>query len=93
MGTRLFVGNLPFGATEDEVRGTFERYGSVKDCHIVMDRDTGRSKGFGFVEMSSQDEATKAIEGTNGTELGGRTLNVSEARPRAERGGGGGSRW
>jgi len=92
MGTRLFVGNLPFGVTEDEVREVFSKHGTVKDCHIVMDRDSGRSKGFGFVEMTTQDEATQAIEQANGVDMGGRQLNVSEARPRAERGGGGGDR-
>ena len=96
MGTRLFVGNLPFGVTEDELREVFAKHGAVNDCHIVMDRESGRSKGFGFVEMTSNDDATKAIAATNDTDLGGRQLKVSEARPRAERsggGGGGGGRW
>lgn len=92
MGTRLFVGNISFKATEDEIKALFEKHGVVKDCHIVMDRDTNRSKGFCFVEMSTQDEANKAIEKVNGLDLDGRPLNVSEARPRAEKPSGGG-RW
>ena len=99
MGTRLFVGNLPYGVTDNELRSEFEKYGAVKDCHIVMDREMNRSKGFGFVEMTTQDDATKAIDGANGADLGGRQLNVSEARPRADKpgfgggNGGGGKRW
>ena len=83
-GTRLFVGNLPFVATEHEVRDVFSKFGTVKDCHIVTDWDTNRSKGFGFVEMSSGSEAENAIQNANGTDFGGRQLNVREARPRQE---------
>lgn len=93
MGTRLFVGNLPFGATEEDVRTVFEKHGTVKDCHLVIDRETNRSKGFGFVEMSTQEEATKAMAATSGADMGGRPLKVDEARPRAEGGQGGGKRW
>ncbi len=94
MGTRLFVGNLPFKATEDELKGMFEACGTIKDCHIVMDRESGRSKGFGFVEMTSQAEADEAIKKVDGADMGGRPLKVSEAKPRAEKsGGGGGGRW
>jgi cold-inducible RNA-binding protein len=96
MGTRLFVGNLPYKASEDDLKAEFAKFGSVKDCHIVMDRDSGQSKGFGFIEMASQDEATKAIAGMNDVEFAGRKLNVSEARPRADKPNGeqgGGKRW
>jgi RNA recognition motif-containing protein len=88
MGTRLFVGNLSFKATEDDVRALFEKAGEVKDCHLVLDRETQRLRGFGFVEMGSQDEATAAISQFNEQEFMGRQLNVSEARPRNEAGGG-----
>jgi cold-inducible RNA-binding protein len=83
----IFVGNLNFEATEDAVRSLFETYGTVERVSIVMDRDTGRAKGFGFVEMSVQAEADQAIAGLNGRELGGRALNVNEARPKASGGG------
>ena len=86
MGNRLFVGNLSFKATEDEVRELFKTAGEVKDCHLVMDRETQRPRGFGFVEMTTQAEATAAIEKLNGQDFQGRDLNVSEARPRAEGG-------
>ena len=89
MGIRLFVGNLSYNATEDEIRGLFEQYGTVRDCHIVMDRETNRSKGFCFVEMGTKEEAASAIEKLNGSEFDGRKMNVSEARPRAERPAGG----
>lgn len=85
MGMRLFVGNLPFSATEDEIKAVFEKQGTVKDCHIVMDFTTNRSKGFCFVEMSTQEEANSAVEQLNGVDFNGRPLNVSEARPKAER--------
>ena len=91
MGTRLFVGNLSFKATEDEVRELFKTAGEVKDCHLVLDRDTQRPRGFGFVEMTSQDEADKAIAQFNGKDFQGRDLSVSEARPRSEGGARGGS--
>jgi cold-inducible RNA-binding protein len=91
----IFVGNLDFGATEDAVRAMFEQYGTVERVSIVTDRDTGRAKGFGFVEMTANAEADRAIAELNGRELQGRALNVNEARPKTERssfGGGGGGR-
>jgi cold-inducible RNA-binding protein len=86
----IFVGNLNFGATEDAVRALFEAYGTVERVSIITDRDTGRAKGFGFVEMSANAEADQAIAALNGRELDGRALNVNEARPKADRGSGGG---
>jgi RNA recognition motif-containing protein len=86
----IFVGNLSFGATEDAVRALFEAHGKVDRVNVVTDRDTGRARGFGFVEMSDDGEAEKAIAAINGRELDGRALNVNEARPKEERGGGGG---
>lgn len=86
----IFVGNLSFGATEEELRNLFQNYGSVSRVSIMMDRETGRSRGFAFVEMNNDEEAESAISGTNGSSLGGRTLNVNEARPRPERPAGGG---
>lgn len=86
----IFVGNLSFGATEDSVRGMFEAYGVVDRVSIITDRDTGRSRGFAFVEMPNDSEADRAITALNGANHGGRTLNVNEARPKTERGGGGG---
>ncbi len=85
----IFVGNLDFGATEDQIRALFEAYGAVERVSLMRDRDTGRSRGFAFVEMTNANEADKAIAGLNGTNLGGRALNVNEARPKVERGGGG----
>ncbi len=81
---RIFVGNLEFGATEDTVRALFETYGMVDSVRIMTDRDTGRSRGFAFVDMGDSAEAERAITGLNGRELGGRTLNVNEARPKPE---------
>jgi|SRR5258708_24820336 len=86
----IFVGNLSFGATEVAVRSLFEAYGSVGRVNIVTDRDTGQPRGFGFVEMNNDGEGEKAIAALNGTDFDGRTLNVNEARPKAERSGGGG---
>jgi RNA recognition motif-containing protein len=86
----IFVGNLNFGATEAAVRALFEAYGTVDRVSIVTDRDTGQARGFGFVEMSSNAEADKAIAALNGHDLDGRALNVNEARPKTERGFGGG---
>jgi RNA recognition motif-containing protein len=86
----IFVGNLPFGATEDEVRAMFEPFGAVDRVNIMTDRETGRSRGFAFVEMSNEGEADRAITALNGKNLGGRALNINEARPRPERSGGGG---
>jgi cold-inducible RNA-binding protein len=93
----IFVGNLNFGATEDAVRSLFESYGAVERVSIVTDRDTGQPRGFGFVEMSANADADRAIAELNGRELDGRALNVNEARPKTERsfgggGGGGGKR-
>jgi RNA recognition motif-containing protein len=86
----IYVGNLSFDATEESVRALFEAYGTVGRVNIVTDRDTGQPRGFGFVEMANDGEGEKAIAAVNGTELGGRALNVNEARPKAERSGGGG---
>jgi RNA recognition motif-containing protein len=86
----IYVGNLSFEATEESVRALFEAYGTVSRVNIVTDRDTGQPRGFGFVEMANDGEGEKAIAAVNGTELGGRALNVNEARPKAERSGGGG---
>ncbi|MBI3003639.1 MAG: RNA-binding protein [candidate division NC10 bacterium] len=90
MGTRIYVGNLPFDATEEQLRTLFSEGGrQVESVDIVTDRDTGRSRGFGFVEMANQGDATAAINALNGKEMGGRALTVNEARERAPRGGGG----
>jgi RNA recognition motif-containing protein len=86
----IFVGNLDFAATDSSVRAMFERYGTVDRVNLVTDRDTGRSRGFAFVEMSNTDEADKAIAGLNGVAFEGRALNVNEARPKTQGGGGGG---
>src|SRR5258708_23822193 len=86
----IFVGNLSFGATEDALRTMFEAYGTVERVSIVTDRDTGRAKGFGFVEMSGDAEADRAIDSLNGQEMDGRNLTINEARPKEDRGGGGG---
>ena len=84
---RIFVGNLAWSTTEDELMQLFEAYGEVERAQIVTDRETGRSRGFGFVEMPDATEAQAAIEGLNGTSQGGRPLTVNEARQREERGG------
>jgi len=86
----IFVGNLSFGSTEDGIRSLFEQYGAVERVNLVTDRDTGQARGFGFVEMSNGPEADRAIAELNGRELDGRALNVNEARPKPERGSGGG---
>lgn len=89
----IYVGNLDFNASEEQVRSLFEQYGAVDKVQLVRDRDTGQPRGFGFVEMTNDEDAEKAISAINGTALGGRSLNVSEARPKADRGfGGGGGR-
>jgi RNA recognition motif-containing protein len=85
MGTRLFVGNLSYNTTEGDLKSLFEQQGSVKDCHVVLDKFTGKPRGFAFVEMSSQEEADKAVEHFNGFDFDGRGLTVNEARPREER--------
>ena len=96
MAQKIYVGNLPFSSTDEEVRTLFATHGDVLSCTVLTDRDTGRSRGFGFVEMSEQ-EAAAAIQALDGVELGGRNLRVNEARPREDRGGGGGGggrdRW
>ncbi len=92
---KLYVGNMSFDSNETEIRKAFEAHGQVDSVTVIMDRDTGRPKGFGFVEMSNEAEAKKAIEALNGKDFMGRTINVNEARPRAEgprRGGSGGFR-
>lgn len=86
----IFVGNLSFNTSEDELRQMFEAYGQVDRVSIMTDRDTGRSRGFGFVEMASNEDGEKAITALNGSQVGGRALNVNEARPKTERSGGGG---
>ena len=85
MAKKLFVGGLPYATTDDELKSHFAQAGNVLSAQIVMDRMTGRSKGFGFVEMESDDEAAKAIEMFNGTDFGGRSLAVNEARPKTDR--------
>jgi cold-inducible RNA-binding protein len=86
----IFVGNLNFNTGEDELRQLFEGYGQVDRVSIMTDRETGRSRGFGFVEMANAEEAERAIAALNGSQMGGRTLNVNEARPKPERSSGGG---
>ncbi len=88
MGKKIYVGNLPFSATNDALSELFSKFGSVDSAKIVMDRDTGRSKGFGFVEMSTDDQAAAAIDKLNGSDMGGRNLVVNEARPMEPRTGG-----
>jgi cold-inducible RNA-binding protein len=87
---KMYVGNLSYGANEDELRRIFEEHGTVVSAQVIMDRETGRSKGFAFVEMSTDQEAQAAIAALDGKEIGGRVLKVNEARPREDRGGGGG---
>jgi cold-inducible RNA-binding protein len=96
MSKKLYVGNLTFDVTDDQLRGMFDSFGSVQSAQVIMDRDTGRSKGFGFVEMSNDQEAQAAIAGLTGQMSGGRALTVNEAKPKEDRprsgGGGGGGR-
>jgi RNA recognition motif-containing protein len=97
MGNKLYVGNLPFSATDESLREMFQQAGAVESARVITDRDSGRSKGFGFVEMSTEQEATAAINKFNGADFEGRSLTVNEARPMAPReggfgGGGGGGR-
>jgi cold-inducible RNA-binding protein len=95
MGKKLYVGNLAFSVTDQDLQTTFSAFGTVESSKVITDRDTGRSKGFGFVEMSSDSEAQEAIAKLNGTEQNGRALTVNEAKPQAprdNRGGGGGGR-
>lgn len=95
--TNIFVGNLSFRTTQDELHQAFSNYGAVERVSIVTDRDSGQSRGFGFVEMSNSSEAANAINALNGSELNGRAMNVNEARPKPQGGGGGGrggrNRW
>ena len=90
MGKKLYVGNLTYGVTDSALEQMFAAFGTVQSAQVIMDRDTGRSKGFGFVEMKSDQEAQAAIAGLNGKEVEGRALTVNEARPRTEGGGRGG---
>ena len=100
MSKKLYVGGLPYAVTDQRLEEVFSEHGTVESARVVTDRDTGRSRGFGFVEMESQGEAESAISALNGTDLDGRTLTVNEARPRENRSGGfgggggrGGGRW
>lgn len=93
MAKKLYVGNLPHSTSDSELTNLFAQYGTVTSAQIITDKDTGRSKGFGFVEMSSESEAKAAIDALNGQEFGGRPLTVNEARPREERTGGGGGAY
>jgi RNA recognition motif-containing protein len=90
MGKKLYVGNLGYGVTDADLRTMFEAHGTVSSAQVIMDRDTGRSKGFGFVEMGSDQEAQAAIAALSGKQMGGRALTVNEAKPREDRGGSGG---
>lgn len=95
MGKKLYVGNLPYSIDDAALESHFAAFGTVESARVITDRDTGRSKGFGFVEMASDDEANEAIDKMNGQSMGGRNVTVSEARPQApreNRGGGGGPR-
>ena len=92
MGTKLYVGNLSFRTTSEELRDAFAAVGTVESASVIEDRDTGRSRGFAFVEMATAEAAAAAIEQFNGKDFGGRNLTVTEAKPRADRGGGGGGR-
>ena len=90
MGRKLYVGNLPYSATEETLNETFSQCGTVDSANVITDRDTGRSKGFGFVEMSSDSEAQKAIQELNSATMDGRQIKVNEAKPKQPRSGGGG---
>jgi len=87
---KLYVGNLPYNTTEDDLRNLFSQYGSVDSVAVITDRETGRSKGFGFVEYGNDTEARSAIQALSGQDYGGRALTVNEARPKTAGGGGGG---
>ena len=87
---KLYVGNLPFSTTQDELQGLFERFGSVASAAVIMDRETGRSRGFGFIEMDEASAADEAIRELDGSDFGGRSLRVNEANDRRGGGGGGG---
>jgi RNA recognition motif-containing protein len=90
MSKKLYVGNLPYSATEDELRKIFERHGEVDSVSVITDRETGRPRGFGFVEMTEASAATDAIRALDGTDMGGRTLKINEAQDRRSGGGGSG---
>ncbi len=90
MAKNIYVGNLVWDATADDLLGLFQQFGQVARAQVITDRETGRSRGFGFVEMDNDEEAQRAIDGLNGTPFKGRALTVNEARPREDRGGGGG---
>ena len=90
MGRKLYVGNLPYSATESDISDKCAAFGTVDSVKLIIDRDTGRSKGFGFVEMSSDAEAQAAIDGLNGADYDGRPMKVNEAKPQEKRSGGGG---
>ncbi|MBN8548700.1 MAG: RNA-binding protein [Deltaproteobacteria bacterium] len=90
MGNKLYVGNLAYTISDSDLQQLFAQYGTVQSAKVIMDRDSGRSKGFAFVEMGSDSEAKAAIEALNGSEIQGRALTVNEARPKEDRGGGGG---
>lgn len=92
MSKKLYVGNLSYSTTEDDIRETFAKFGEVTSAKLIIDPTNGRSKGFGFVEMASDEDGAKAISALNGTDLHGRPITVNEARPQRERGGGGGGR-
>ncbi|MCC5869178.1 MAG: RNA-binding protein [Gammaproteobacteria bacterium] len=93
----IYVGNLAYSVTEDDLREAFSQFGSVQSVNVISDKFSGQSKGFGFVEMSDNSEAEAAIQGLNGTAIGGRSMKINQAKPREERparsGGGGGGRW
>ena len=97
MNKKLYVGGLPYSVTEDKLQEIFSAHGTVESARVITDRFTGRSRGFGFVEMSNEEEAQTAIDSLNGSDLDGRSLTVNEARPHENRGGGGGGgggdRW
>jgi RNA recognition motif-containing protein len=94
MGSKIYVGGLPFSATEQQLSDLFTPHGTVQSARVITDRETGQSRGFGFIEMSTPDEAQKAISSLNGTQMDGRSLTVNEAKPQESRsGGGGGRRW
>ena len=98
MATKLYVGNLTYGTTDSDLENLLSAHGTVRSAQVIIDRDTGRSKGFGFVEMDSREEAQAAISALNGQDLNGRALTVNEARPKEDRGGSrggsaGGRRW
>ena len=90
MGSKIYVGGLPYSATESEIESLFAEHGTVESTRVITDKFTGQSRGFGFVEMATSEEAQAAISALNSTEMGGRTLTVNEARPMAPRTGGGG---